>query len=42
MIGASREGTPYMTHISVGAHTVRPYKAAGRSPPHPALRATFP
>ena len=24
------------------AHAVRPYMAAGRSPPHPALRATFP
>ena len=24
------------------AHTVRLYKAAGRSSPHPALRATFP
>ena len=24
------------------AHAVRPYKTAGRSPPHPALRATFP
>ena len=24
------------------AHIVRPYQAAGRAPPHPALRATFP
>ena len=40
-----RRGPSYMAPPqgeALRAHSVRPYMAVGRSPPHPALRATFP
>ena len=45
-VGADVPIGPRRGHLPQGkagrAHTVRPYMMAGRSPPHPALRATFP
>ena len=45
-VGADVPIGPRRGHLHQGkalrAHTVRPYMAAGRAPPHPALRATFP